>query len=51
MKLLSILLLTGSSADASGMIQQLSYWGYLLFPPILLAAFVYHGWFARPKRR
>ena len=35
----------------SGLISEISYWGYILAPLILLAAFVYHGWFVHPKER
>jgi hypothetical protein len=45
-----------SRIETSGVIEVLSnpipeasYWGYVLFLPILLLAFVYHGWFARPQ--
>jgi hypothetical protein len=33
------------------LIADISYWGYILLPLILLVAFIYHGWFARPKER
>jgi hypothetical protein len=32
-------------------IQEISYWGYVFLPPVLLVAFVYYGWFARQKER
>ena len=54
MKLLSILLFAfplGAFAGGSDLIPEVSYWGYVLLPPILLVAFLYHGWFARPKER
>ena len=41
----------GGAVDASNLIQEVSYWGYVLLPLVLLVAFVYHGWFSRPKER
>ena len=57
MKLLTMLLLAlpfaafVSGCDALELIPEISYWGYVLLPLILLVAFVYHGWFARLKER
>ena len=28
----------------------ISYWGYVAFLPVFIAAFVIHGWLIRPKR-
>jgi hypothetical protein len=28
----------------------ISYWGYVAFLPMLIVAFVIHGWLIRPKR-